>query len=267
MMKNTGAEVFVLIVPDGKDPDEFIQKHGKADFEELLKNVTPVVDYQFQYKLNHTDYSTLQGKLQVLREMLPFCAEIKDSLIQKEYLKKFSAVLLLDEDLVLEEWRKFSLHLPHNKINNQKKLLPTENSLIRRAGETIIKTLWNEPDFLDLVNSSISTQNFTGVHSEIINYIKKCYGEDRMPDASTEVSELSEKANLEILRILANDELPENQMTGFQDSISVMKRLELEKRYRQISKEAKEFEKAGDIKSANEKFQALINLQKEMLEL
>ena len=267
IMKNTGAEVFVLIVPDGKDPDEFIQKHGKADFEELLKNVTPVVDYQFQYKLNHTDYSTLQGKLQVLREMLPFCAEIKDSLIQKEYLKKFSAVLLLDEDLVLEEWRRFSLHLPHNKINNQKKLLPTENSLIRRAGETIIKTLWNAPDLLDLVNSSISTQNFTGVHSEIINYIKKCYGEDRMPDASTEVSELSEKANLEILRILANDELPENQMTGFQDSIRVMKRLELEKRYRQISKEAKEFEKAGDIKSANEKFQALINLQKEMLEL
>ena len=265
MMKNTGAEVFVLIIPDGKDPDEFVQKHGKDAFNRLLKNVKPIIDYQFQYKINHMNYSTLGGKMQVLNEMLPLFLEVKNDLIREDYFKKFSAVLLIDESLIFKAWRNFS----SRQINkNPQKVSAQKISLIRQAGATIVKTVWNDPELLNYVNAVISRENFTGVHSEIMNYIERCYNENRLPNVSNSNMELSPDANLEISRILGNNFEPQDsQMSAFQDSIKIMQRFELQKRYKQILRETEEFNKAGDIKSCEKTVHSLMNVQKEITEL
>ena len=266
MMKNTGAEVFVLIVPDGKDPDEFIRNHGKDAFKALLKNVTPVVDFLFQYKLNHTDYSTLRGKMQVLHEMLQLCLEIKDTLLLKGYFKKFSSVLLIDENVILKEWNLISKSSSANR-NVQKKSQPLKLSLVRQSGGSIIKILWYEPELLNYLNALVSTENFIAVHKEIINYIEKCYSEGRTPDAATSSAELSPDANLEILRILNGYDPSENQMSAFQDSIKIMQRVALEKLYKKTLQEAEEFSKVGDTKSFDEKLRSLLEIQKDISEL
>ena len=271
MMQRAGAEVFVLIVPDGKDPDEFIQKHGKTAFEELLKNVTPVVDYFFQYKIDHTDSSTLGGKMQILSEMLPLCLEIKNSVIQKEYLKKFSARLFLDESLVMGEWRKVSSRSLRSKNTQNEDSLSPKNSLVRQSGATIIKTLWQEPELLNYVYLLTATEDFIEIHAEIIRYIEKCYLAEKMPDSFSANEELSPQANFEISRILMNNEPPEVQSIAFQDSVNIMKRISLERRYKKILNKSCELLKADDEKSYNEKpykqkLQSLLNIQKELSE-
>ncbi len=267
IMKNTGAEVYILIVPDGKDPDEFIRNHGKAAFKKLLDNVTPFLDFQFQYKLKHIDFSTLQGKMQVLHEILPLCNEIKDTLIQREYLKKFSSVLLLDENVILEEWRKISGRPPNEKKVAPKNFPKTKVSLISQAGVSIIKTLWHEPELLNYVNALVPMENFINIHREIINYIGKCYEEGRTPDTLNSARELSPEANLEISRIFGNTDPNEAQMLAFHDSIKIMQRVELEKRYQNIEREIQELSKVGDIENLNLKILNLIEIQKEITEL
>ena len=265
MMKNTGAEVFVLIVPDGKDPDEFIRNHGKDAFNELLKSVTPVIDFLFQYKLNHADYSTLRGKMQVLREMLTLCLEIKDKLLLADYLKKFSLVLSIDERLIIKEWNAISRGSNRN-IYVQKKSSPLQLSLIRQSGGSIIKNLWSEPELLNYINAVVSPDSFIDIHKEIIAYIEKCYNEGRMPDASTSGAELTPEANTEVLRILNGYDPSENQMSAFQDSVKILQRMTLEKKYKKALQEVEEFSKVGDINATNEKIRSLIKIQKEITE-
>ena len=227
IMRNTGAEVFILIIPDGKDPDEFIRKHGKKDFMQLLKNVSPVIDYQFQYKLKHTDIATFNGKMQILREMFPLCREIKNNVIQGDYLKKFSSTLLLDEGFILEEWQKFLSRSPtKNKI---KKISPQKQTLVSQAGTSIIKKLWYEPDFLDYVNALAPKENFTAIHKEIINYIEKCHAAGKTPNDITAAAELSAEANLEVSRILGTPEPQSTEILAFQDSVKDIRRLNLKK--------------------------------------
>lgn len=264
IMKNTGAEVFILVIPDGKDPDEFIKKHGKAEFEQLLKNVLPVIDYQFQYFLKHTDYSTFAGKMQVLREILPLCRELKSNVIQGEYLKKFSAVLLLDENLILSEWKKLSARLP---AKTQQNLPPVKNSLIRQCGGTIIKKLWYQPDLIEYIIKIFEKENFIALHTEIINYIENCYNQGKMPNDLTANEILSEAANAELYRILGTDAPEEFETVAFQDSVKLMQRVILKKKYQQSMKEAENFFKAGDEKSYLEKVQAALNLQNEISKL
>ncbi len=264
IMKNTGANVFILIIPDGKDPDEFVRKHGKDAFVRLLKNVTPVIEYLFQYKLNHTDYSTFAGKLQVLREMFPICLELKDSATQKNYLRKFSLTLVLDEGVIFEEWRKFLSRSPTNKNSPQKKFSTSKNSLIRQAGKSIIQKLWQEPEYLDYVKALTSKENFIKIHTEIINYIEKCYAEGRVPDDLTAEKELSAAANQEILNIAGMIEPQDSQILAFQDSLKLIRRVSLEKLLKQTLQDAGEFDKSGDSKNFAEKMQASLEIQKEI---
>ena len=265
MMKNTGVEVFVLIVPDGKDPDEFIRKHGKAEFDKLLESVNSIVDYQFRYKINHIDFSTLRGKFQVLNEMFPLCAEIKNTVIQREYFKKFSNVLRIDESLILQEWQKFLK--PFNKAAIKNLPPPSKVSLIRQSGGDIVRTLWHESELLNYVDALVPTENFLSVHLEILNYIKKCYAEGRKPDVLNSARELTSEANMEISRLLGKDNPSEVEMSAFQDSVKVMRRISLEKTYNQLNLELEEFFKAGDWKNYNEKLQSLTDVQNKLTEL
>lgn len=266
IIKNTGAEVFILVIPDGKDPDEFIKKHGKNEFEQLLKNVLPVIDYQFQYFLKHTDYSTFAGKMQVLREILPLCRELKSNVIQGEYLKKFSAVLLLDENLILSEWKKLSARSP-SKTQTQKTLPPVKNYLIQQCGGTIIKKLWYQPDLIEYIIKILPKEYFINLHIEIINYIENCYNQGKMPNDLTANEILSEAANAELYRILGTDAPEDSETAAFQDSVKLMQRVILKKKYQQSMKEAENFFKVGDEKSYLEKIQAALNFQNEISEL
>lgn len=266
IIKNTGAEVFILVIPDGKDPDEFIKKHGKNEFEQLLKNVLPVIDYQFQYFLKHTDYSTFAGKMQVLREILPLCRELKSNVIQGEYLKKFSAVLLLDENLILSEWKKLSAR-SSSKTQTQQTLPPVKNSIIRQCGGTIIKKLWYQPDLIEYIIKILPKEYFINLHIEIINYIENCYNQNKMPNDLTANEILSEAANAELYRILGTDAPEDSETAAFQDSVKLMQRAILKKKYQQSMKEAENFFKVGDEKSYLEKIQAALNFQNEISKL
>ena len=266
IMKNTGAEVFILVIPDGKDPDEFIRKHGKDAFEQLLKNVTPVIDYQFRYKLEHSDISTLGGKIKVLREIFPVCSELKNTVIQKEYLKKFSSALLIDEDLIFEEWRKFLSRSQKNKAAPKKNPV-AEDSLIRRCGSSIIRKLWHDPEFCSYVFECVPKENFISIHIEILNYIEKCCNEEKMPNDLTAAENLSENANVEVAEILGTYLPQDSETKAFEDSIKILQRMLLKKKYKQELTEAENFFKAGDIKSYTEKMQVALNIKKEISEL
>ena len=265
IMRSAGVEVFILIVPDGKDPDGFIRQHGKAAFEELLKNVMPVVDFMFQYKLNHTDYSTLRGKLQVLREMFPLCSELKDPLARRNYFVKFATILRIEEDILREEWKNFSRGFQNNAVKISPP--PLKNSLIRQCGGSIIKVIWYDPELLNYVNALVPTEDFLSLHVEIINYIEKCYAAGQMPDIFNINSELTPEANQEISIILGKDEPPNLQMIAFQDSLKIMRRLMLEKKRTQINKNAKEFLNVGDIENFNQQLRLLEKIQQELTEL
>ena len=70
IVQGTGATVRVIVVPDGKDPDEYIRKHGAEAFQQLVKKALPLVEYRLQYVLKNFDHDSLEGKVKALHAML-----------------------------------------------------------------------------------------------------------------------------------------------------------------------------------------------------
>lgn len=66
LLRQAGLAVRVLVVPDGKDPDEFIRAHGReghARFQQLLDNCSNDVAYSLDKARAGCNLQTPQGKL------------------------------------------------------------------------------------------------------------------------------------------------------------------------------------------------------------
>ena len=91
-----GAEVKVVILPSGKDPDDVI-KEDPAAWPKLLEGALPVVDFTFNMVASGLDLTTAKDKSLAVEKLLPIIAEIKDPIRQAHYLQKLSQLVQVSE--------------------------------------------------------------------------------------------------------------------------------------------------------------------------
>jgi DNA primase len=93
------AEVKVIIMPKGKDPDEVIKEDAQA-WQRLLEEALPIVDYTFNMVTAGLDLTTAKGKAQAGDKLLPIVAEIKNPIRQAHYLQKLAQLLNVSQQSI-----------------------------------------------------------------------------------------------------------------------------------------------------------------------
>ncbi len=91
-----GAEVKVVILPQGKDPDDVIKEDPQA-WPKLLAGALPVVDFTFNMVASKLDLTTAKDKSLAVEKLLPILAEIKDPIRQAHYLQKLAGLVQVSE--------------------------------------------------------------------------------------------------------------------------------------------------------------------------
>jgi len=90
------AEIGVMVLPDGKDPDDVI-KESPQEWQRLLEKAAPVVDYTFDLVVSNLDVTKARDKSQAVDQLLPLIAEIKHPVRRAHYLQKLSRAVAVDE--------------------------------------------------------------------------------------------------------------------------------------------------------------------------
>ena len=91
-----GAEVKVIILPEGKDPDDVIKEDAKI-WQRLVEKSLPVVDYTFNMVTAKLDLTTARDKSLAVDKLLPIIAGIKDTVRQAHYLQKLARLVMVSE--------------------------------------------------------------------------------------------------------------------------------------------------------------------------
>lgn len=267
------ADISVIKIPDGKDPDEFVRKHGLKQFEQLAKNSVSLFDYRLQYVLNHTEHETVGGKLDTLKKILQGMAGMRDSLKIREYCKKISTTLLLDESTVFEEFQKLSsppdtsAPVRFRIIKRNPKVPKNDlgNITVKQAGEVILRMIWHECDMLDYTLAIIPKEAFEKVHTEILDYYERCLENGERPCDVTAEKELSMVANAEISRILAegSEDPRDDEIPVFEESLRAIKKNWLKRLYDEKYKDANKYV-LKDYSVYAEKIQETLKIKEEM---
>ena len=90
------AEVKVIIIPEGKDPDDVIKEDAKV-WQNLLEEALPIMDYTFNMVTAKLDLTTAKDKSLAADELLSIIAEIKNPVRQAHYLQKLARLVSVSE--------------------------------------------------------------------------------------------------------------------------------------------------------------------------
>ena len=96
-----GLRAKAVVLPDGKDPDEFVSKHGREAFLAEVERARALVDYYIDEVIGHG--RNIDDRRGALKGAIPFIAGIADPAERDQFMKRVSERLGVDEELVRRE--------------------------------------------------------------------------------------------------------------------------------------------------------------------
>jgi len=96
------AEINVLQLPLGEDPDEFIRRDFHAWSSEVSHPI-PLVDYYFAVKTAGLDLGQPGGKTEAAKRLLPVIGMITDRVKREAYARKLAGMIRVDERSLLRD--------------------------------------------------------------------------------------------------------------------------------------------------------------------
>ncbi|MCJ7510262.1 MAG: DNA primase [Dehalococcoidia bacterium] len=90
-------DIRVLILPEGRDPDQVIRSDPEA-WSALLAGAQPLLDYKFEAVSSALDLSQPRQRSQAVDELLPLLAAISDRIVQAHYLQRLARLAGVREE-------------------------------------------------------------------------------------------------------------------------------------------------------------------------
>ena len=272
IVQGTGATVRVIVVPDGKDPDEYIRKHGAEAFAQLVKKALPLVEYRLQYVLKHFDHDSLEGKVKALHAMLPVLTGIREPAVLGEYIKRLAQALLLDEGIVRDELRRFG-HQPLPEDSGPVQREPIRQAVrrtdtaLQRAGRIVIRLAAQDAGILQHFTAMVPLNGVNdAVQREILTVLQEFMAQGKNSNDTELAGRLSEAAMAEFSRAMVEDLGVLSETEAYSNAVRVLRKAYLNMRYVEHSQRAAELARQGDTAYVAELNQAQ-KIKSEMEEL
>ncbi|MEZ9701842.1 DNA primase [Vibrio sp. 10N.261.46.E12] len=208
----TGNTLKFLFLPDGEDPDSYIREHGKAAFEQLVQNATPLSTYLFDnlIEIHKLNLGTTEGKSALRAHASALINKIPDSYFQ-ELLEK-----------LLDERTGFDNQLRRARVHTQNPTPQPHKELKRTPMREVIALLIQNPSYADMVPdlSSVKGLQLPGL-SLFVEVLDKCHAHPHINTGQL-LEHWRHNKHEALLSRLASWEIPldeDNQEDIFLDSL------------------------------------------------
>ena len=225
ILRRVGLAVRVISIPDGKDPDEYIRRHGDkghAAFQNVLDSSGNDMDYRmFKLKAQY-DMNSPQGKLEYLNAVVKLLCELDNPMERDIYASKLSDETDVAKSSIMEQVNRglrrkakdrrkdeFS-RIRNNLSARDDKINPQHKDHLRAAmaEENLIAYLVKNPDKLTYIHEKVKPEDFTtDFNRKLYSYFSERIIDGRDPMTSVSADFTSDEQS-QIWRIVnANPEL------------------------------------------------------------
>ncbi len=172
ILRKEGLDIKVLTVPDGKDPDEYIKRHGNngyIKFKQLLESTGNDLEYRISKLKQRYNNGTTDGKVKFMTEAAKLLSYLDNQIEREVYVGKLCEEMGVDKNSVnaqiskyirgrykREKKEEFNL-AQSNLTGNGDRLNPHSADNIRavKAEEALIAYLMLNPDMVRSVYAEL----------------------------------------------------------------------------------------------------------------
>ena len=195
LLANVGVHARVLKIEGAKDPDEFIKKYGGERFQDIIDKSGGAIDFQMDKLIGDLDLYTDDGKAQYLRRVVPFLAEIGNSLDRAVYIARAAKQTGIPQENIStaveskvksnkrkakKEEQKSFLVTARDNINPTAVKLPREE----KAERGIICFLYHNPEKYPDIQNALHENFVTDFNKKVYDFLAKLCQSGLQPDIS-----------------------------------------------------------------------------------
>lgn len=119
MLLEDGMNIKVVLLPDGEDPDSFARRHNASQFAEFIKqNETDFIRFKTRLLLDEAGTDPIKRSA-LISDIIRTVSIIPDNIARSVYIRECSAMMEIDERVLLNEVNKIRL------ANEEKRPTPT----------------------------------------------------------------------------------------------------------------------------------------------
>ncbi len=244
---NEGLSSRVMVLPEGDDPDTFINKNGLEVFLERLESSTPIFEFYIDKKMSDIKKG-VEGQVDFLKETIPVLSEITSDLQRAVYIKNISEKSGISESIILDELKR--TRRTGNKTSESKEIRDKiEKTRIKSLNDTqILNLLVHFPDKFDsLLNNEWSVLVSDPLAIGIIKKAEQVYSGKNRIDPSQLVEMLDDKeekalfCEIMLSESIYSDDTIDQAITDYENRIKKIN----------ITKSINEAKEQGDIEKLN----------------
>ncbi|MGQ9799850.1 MAG: DNA primase [Ignavibacterium sp.] len=183
-------DVKIATLPSGEDPDSFVNKYGKEEFEETVKRAKNFLEYQTAYFEKQGMFDDPTKAAEAIRDLVKPIAIIDDELKRNLLIKNISRKFNLREKLLEKELEK-ALELEKRNVKSQTQRIYKEDGVIQKTltpekiksvppqvyntEKEIIKLLFeNDSTIIELILQNIEPETLElEIHRNVLSRIKE----------------------------------------------------------------------------------------------
>lgn len=106
LLVSEGFQVSVALLPEGEDPDTYVQRHGGAAYQAQVDEARPYLDFVLDRGAAAHNLQDANGRLAFLNDMLAVAARIPDAAGRDQFADRLAHRARIGEDTVRQEIRK-----------------------------------------------------------------------------------------------------------------------------------------------------------------
>lgn len=221
MFKKNNLDAKVIIIPIAKDPDEYLNKYGKANFDKLIENSLDYYDFlEFNYKEIYESSNKVEYISKFFDNIVNVTSEIEKELIFEKLSRK---VGVSKESIIKEYNKKSTTQRTFVKSVRPDYVKPQVSKITTSHEEELIKLILINNDFALLLKEIVNEDTFKDL--DYYNIFKELY-EYKINDMSIDRESLRDilKNKMDVDILLQYDDVDYDNLEAlFKDCIKRLK--------------------------------------------
>lgn len=253
LLQELGCQVRVVNMPDGKDPDEFLQKQGYQSWENLIDQAPSLIEYKLQQAVSKKQVRTISDKLEVMRQVFPSLSVINSEVEVEEHLKAMAGLLNASPEAITGEFKKYK-ETAGKKWTNSDSIVKTKHNILsdtkkpnarEKAEAGLLRLIIEDPSLVVTVLGKLGPEPFSSNnYHKLFKQVQKAINKPVYQLA--ELFNYLEDEEQTLLSYILTLEIPgENREQVVSDYIEYISRCNRQERRMILLQEISKAEKSG----------------------